>query len=313
MAASAAGFRRLVGYASGGALSACVAGAMAPPMAPLTADPQAAGEHYRDLAPRRSAMPELTSPWPGPVGLLQPLATWPSPRPAASACLSESASTSSSSSSSKAPSAEGAAGPPPGSSPVLESGSAESDRKGDNRCCLGFLYFNQSMHDRQQGPMCVGVRTRPSTVQEDMRNPLPGLVDFKYMCIGYSVYTVNDRKVISKTRRPGADSVDLPYCEGLEIISSREMQGSPVLLKEGMGGEPVGRDDLDSSGAPEKEGRFPPGKNFVPGRDVNMENFVARFTKMAKKIAQKMVDNLKLVASTIQKLVTGDGGKPKSN
>lgn len=74
---------------------------------------------------------------------------------------------------------------------------------GENKCCIGFLYFSQSLHDRRKGPVssqhsgtsfhlpphcilsihalqvCMGARSNPGPNQEDMRNPATGLADFK--------------------------------------------------------------------------------------------------------------------------------------
>lgn len=56
----------------------------------------------------------------------------------------------------------------------------------------------------------------------------------QYLCIGYSVYTKPVAGQDGKPQPMTDDTVHLPYCEGLEVISSRDVQESPVLLKEGM-------------------------------------------------------------------------------
>jgi hypothetical protein len=38
-----------------------------------------------------------------------------------------------------------------------------------------------------------------------------------------------------REKKAPTDPVELPYCEGLEIISASELQQSPMLMKDGAG------------------------------------------------------------------------------
>lgn len=287
--------RRMLGLAASAALGT-FAGSAVPHLFPGAGD---------DIS-----FPALTSTTPTPVAPANPIT--PPPGVLSVIAPGDNSISSGNSSSSLPPPVAGPGGPQKGDTDA--SSSREEGWDGENRCCLGLLYHSQRLHDRQRGPVCLGVRSKPNTVQEDMRNPLPGLVDFKYMCIGYSVYDIGGKKHVSKTR--STTPTNLPYCEGLEIISSRDVQESPVLLKEGLGGEVVDRGQQSHPGSSEKEGQFPQtGRNFVKGADVNVEDFPSRLAKVAKKILQKMIDNLKYMAKTIYQMFQGgsSGGKPKDN
>ncbi|CAD7701961.1 unnamed protein product [Ostreobium quekettii] len=107
------------------------------------------------------------------------------------------------------------------------------------KCCMGALYYSQALMDGRKEPVCAGFR-RTHKAGEGAAEPqaeASNLSDFKYMCVGYSVY--DEQRIRQQPSRHDATggSVDLPYCEGLEIVSSRHLQGGPVLLKEGIDGQ----------------------------------------------------------------------------
>mmetsp|Transcript_10608 Transcript_10608/g.25133 ORF Transcript_10608/g.25133 Transcript_10608/m.25133 type:complete len:271 (-) Transcript_10608:233-1045(-) len=188
----------------------------------------------------------------------------------------------------------------------------------ENKSCLGFLYYSQGLHDRNKSPVCIGARTTPSTLQENLQSPTTGLVDFKYVCAGYSVYQKPSSSE-SKNPRRRESVVYLPYCEGLEVISSREAQESPVLLKEGPDGGTA--DEPGKPGLPgqrdvgDKGVGYPAAdRNFVRGTDINLEDFPTRFERTARKILSKMAANLKYMATTLYQFASNAVGRgPKGD
>lgn len=65
-----------------------------------------------------------------------------------------------------------------------------------------------------------------------------------------------------------ADAVQLPYCEGLEIVSAAAVQQRPELMGAGGPGLGGGGSAAAAAGAPEPAGadvRQRPGRSFVPG------------------------------------------------
>ncbi|EIE25397.1 hypothetical protein COCSUDRAFT_61616 [Coccomyxa subellipsoidea C-169] len=54
--------------------------------------------------------------------------------------------------------------------------------------------------------------------------------DFKYFCVGMGIWDGERMKQNSKQASNPTDPVELPHCEGLEIISATQLQQTPVVL-----------------------------------------------------------------------------------
>ena len=54
----------------------------------------------------------------------------------------------------------------------------------------------------------------------------------QYVCMGYSVYEADPRKSGITTSKGPPDSIELPYCEGLEVCTSldTDLQIPPIKL-----------------------------------------------------------------------------------
>ncbi|KAJ7539524.1 hypothetical protein O6H91_11G098500 [Diphasiastrum complanatum] len=103
------------------------------------------------------------------------------------------------------------------------------------RSCAGCLYFSSQRRDGGRDPICVGL-SRPenrvySMMSESEREDLKDgrrLLDFKYACVGYSVYKQNT--TTSAYRQEG--HAELPACLGMEFLGIRkDTQGasSPTI------------------------------------------------------------------------------------
>ena len=57
----------------------------------------------------------------------------------------------------------------------------------------------------------------------------------QYFCVGMSLWDSEQMKQNSKEARSPTDPVELPYCEGLEIISASQLQQNPVVLTNNAG------------------------------------------------------------------------------
>jgi len=83
--------------------------------------------------------------------------------------------------------------------------------------------------------VCAGLSKRLRG--DEAASPLPSDSvpggDFRYMCVGYSAYTPEALKQAARKRASSADSVQLPYCEGLEVVSAAAMGRKPELLTDG--------------------------------------------------------------------------------
>lgn len=92
----------------------------------------------------------------------------------------------------------------------------------------------------------------------------------RYVCLGYSAWDEETLKRAAAARRSQTDAVQLPYCEGLEVVSAAAVNQRPELMSAGgpdlssggaASGEPV-------AGPPPPDGadvRQRPGRSFVPG------------------------------------------------
>lgn len=57
----------------------------------------------------------------------------------------------------------------------------------------------------------------------------------QYFCVGMSLWDGERMKRNSKEARNPTDPVELPYCEGLEVISASQLQQNPVVLANSAG------------------------------------------------------------------------------
>jgi len=85
--------------------------------------------------------------------------------------------------------------------------------------------------------------------------------DFKYVCLGYSAYDPEALKTAARRRGSRADAVQLPYCEGLEVVSAAAMNSRPELLTGGPSLAPP-QDGGAGEGDAEPNVRQRPGRTF---------------------------------------------------
>ena len=57
----------------------------------------------------------------------------------------------------------------------------------------------------------------------------------QYFCVGMSLWDGERMKRNSKEALNPTDPVELPYCEGLEVISASQLQQNPVVLANSAG------------------------------------------------------------------------------
>jgi len=181
------------------------------------------------------------------------------------------------------------------------------------KACIGALYFAMR-NEQMKGPYCAGFKTGLKPTDEGANLPsndsIPG-GNFKYMCVGYSAYDEARllRHASGRPRSPG-DPVQLPYCEGLEVISAAATQRIPGLMTTGGISPPP--QNTPPSPAPEPPPTIPPspsprrGKTYVTGPELpmnglNWEQFVERFDRMSRKILTHMQSNLVFMTGTAKK------------
>lgn len=139
---------------------------------------------------------------------------------------------------------------------------------------------------------------RPPTSSEAM----PGGGDFRYVCVGYSAYSPKDLKEASKSRSRHDDPVEVPYCEGLEVISAAAMSNNRELLSHG----PTDSSELVSGArsSSERDDSLMKHKmdrrQTLPGpfRDQDWDGFQERFERMSRRILDKMHANASYMAKS---------------
>lgn len=180
------------------------------------------------------------------------------------------------------------------------------------RCCLGALYFSEARYGKGRPPVCTGFAKRLKSTDDAAQLPtdsVPG-GDFKYICLGYSAWDEEAMKRAAATRTSQADAVQLPYCEGLEIVSAAAVQQRPELMGAGGPGLGGGGSAAAAAGAPEAAGadvRQRPGRSFVPGagrlpeEGLDWNKFQERFLRVSKRMVEKMGQNAAYMGLTVRR------------
>lgn len=132
---------------------------------------------------------------------------------------------------------------------------------------------------------------------------LPGGGDFRYVCVGYSAYDTKHLKEASKNRRRHDQPVEVPYCEGMEIISAAAVSSNRELLPHAAditpkipGNRQLPKEQRDASlekHAQDSRRIVPLGN---PLRNSDWDGFQERFERMAKRIGEKMQSNATYMA-----------------
>ncbi|CAA0839217.1 Unknown protein [Striga hermonthica] len=119
------------------------------------------------------------------------------------------------------------------SSPTKSTNTAEATGNGIGnkaKSCKGCLYYSSRFKDDSRNPLCVGLtRSLPNVPpyivgQSEVEASKEGrnLVEFRYACVGYSLYKDHKGQAPSG-QQPQAE---LPVCLGLEVLVDRRVNPS---------------------------------------------------------------------------------------
>ncbi|KAH7668523.1 hypothetical protein IHE45_11G016000 [Dioscorea alata] len=158
------------------------------------------------------------------------------------------------------------------------------------RSCKGCLYYSSLLKSDSRKPICVGIsRSLPhvpsyivgeSEVEatKDGRN----LSDFKYACVGYSVFLDNKDNPDEKQE----NRAELPFCAGIELLIDRRTTTTT--------------DHVPAHASNKEDGtvRSPP-RPYKPAHSVG-EEFFGRFTRNAGLVASGVMKNLNRVGNYIK-------------
>ncbi|PIA57126.1 hypothetical protein AQUCO_00600096v1, partial [Aquilegia coerulea] len=101
-------------------------------------------------------------------------------------------------------------------------GGGETEKSRKVKSCKGCLYHSTLRQSKSRDPLCVGfTRTLPKVPEHvvrdlEMEASKKGrpLSDFKFSCVGYSVYLDGKDSSADQTDKP----VELPFCAGIQLV-----------------------------------------------------------------------------------------------
>ncbi|CAL0334177.1 unnamed protein product [Lupinus luteus] len=179
----------------------------------------------------------------------------------------------------------------PNSNPNSVNGSGEKGGGSKGKSCKGCAYYSSLHKAKSINPTCVGFSTTlpqavpPNVVGEtELEASKEGrtLTNFKYACIGYSVYLDNKDSSADMKEK----TAQLPFCVGLEVVLEEKPSTSPV------GNVPAHKTEEHEHATPQPRRYKPP--SVIP------EEFLNRFQRNATLVASGVVRNLNRVSNYVK-------------
>ncbi|XP_068646493.1 uncharacterized protein [Aristolochia californica] len=157
------------------------------------------------------------------------------------------------------------------------------------KSCKGCLYYSSILRSDGRNPRCVGLPKTLNTVpgpnlvgESEMEASKEGrnLSDFKYVCVGYSVFLENN----GSPTELQTTKAELPFCVGLEVLIDRRVSSS-----DGVHTHANNREDGHTFSKPKAH---PMG-----------EEFLTRFKRNASLIAWGVARNVQRVGNHVKDYV----------
>lgn len=166
-----------------------------------------------------------------------------------------------------------------------------ASRKG--KSCKGCLYYSSSLKSNHRNPLCVGfTRSLPKVPryyvgESEMEASKEGrsLADFRYGCVGYSVYS--DMKNNSGDAKESEK--ELPVCVGIEVLVDRKVTNANSA--------PTHAHNKDTHAVPQPRVSRP-----AQGQSA-ADDFFSRFTRNATVVASGVAKNVRKVGNQIKESV----------
>ncbi|KAM7516166.1 hypothetical protein LguiA_005749 [Lonicera macranthoides] len=165
-----------------------------------------------------------------------------------------------------------------------------SSKKG--KSCKGCLYYSSTLKSNSRNPLCVGfTRSLPQVPryivgESEMEASKEGrsLSDFKYGCVGYSVYP--DMKANSS--KVQETPTELPVCVGIEVLVDRRSTTA---------------DAVPAHAHSREEGNRLPQPRTQKSAHAVGDEFLSRFTRNASLVAIGVAKNMRRVGNHIKETV----------
>ncbi|CAI9272307.1 unnamed protein product [Lactuca saligna] len=170
-----------------------------------------------------------------------------------------------------------------------------ASRKG--KSCKGCLYYSSTLKSNSRNPVCVGItRSLPKVPryyvgESEMEASKEGrsLADFRYGCVGYSVY--------SDMKNQNGDSQDtqmeLPVCVGVEVLVDRKVTNASSAPTHAH----AHNHNKDNHAIPQ------PRVNRPAAQSTSSDDFFSRFTRNANVVASGVAKNVRKVGNQIKESV----------
>ncbi|KAJ4774829.1 altered inheritance of mitochondria protein [Rhynchospora pubera] len=178
---------------------------------------------------------------------------------------------------------------------ITESSGTGADRpvhKG--KSCKGTLYYSSLRKSRDKNPLCWGFsKSLPQVNSKLVRETetearIAGnqLTDFKYICVGYSMYFNNK----NKTQEQSENQVDLPFCVGIEILADKRPNPSYAAAHA-------------NTKANEPQSQPQPQPQPIRKRFNSPMEFLERFQKCSGLVASGVANNMVKVGSYVKESI----------
>ncbi|XVF01014.1 hypothetical protein REPUB_Repub04eG0051300 [Reevesia pubescens] len=157
------------------------------------------------------------------------------------------------------------------------------------KSCKGCLYYSSALKSTSQNPTCVGI---PRTLQQvpsyiiresELEASKEGrtVTDFKYVCVGYSVYLDNK----DSSTHHSDKSAELPFCVGLEVLLDRTAASTDRVRA------PIHKN---------KDGHALPQPQTHRSTQSTGDEFYSRFQRNAGLVAAGVMKNLNKVGNRLK-------------
>ncbi|GMH06520.1 hypothetical protein Nepgr_008360 [Nepenthes gracilis] len=176
----------------------------------------------------------------------------------------------------------------------MEAGEDGEKRTSQNqgKSCKGTLYYSSVLKSKGRNPRCIGLsRTLqqvPSYIVGDSEVEASkegqNLTDFRYACLGYSVY-LDNKDASADGQKPRSE---LPVCVGLELLVDKRVPAAD-------------HSPVDAQSREEDQG-FPQPRPHKTPHPVG-EEFLSRYTRNASLVASGVARNLIKVGNYIKNSV----------
>lgn len=157
------------------------------------------------------------------------------------------------------------------------------------KSCKGYLYYSSLRKSNDRNPLCFGVgRTLqqvPSYIvgESEVEASKEGrsLSDFKYACVGYSVFLDNKNNPIEQQK----NQAELPFCVGIELLVDKRPSTSDNV--------PVHAHNREDAPV------FSQPRAHKPAHSMGDE-FLSRFTRNAGLVASGVARNMQRICNHVK-------------